>query len=317
LAEARSGNFDAAYSAAERALTNARASENPEKIAWALIVKGILSWRTGNHVEAQTLLESALAIARELDHQFLLGWTHHNLAVNAQVAGDETQATSHYEEAQAIFQELGDPWELADLEGNFALYLEEQGEIARSAQLDRHALKEHWRLGDAWLMQFSLFAAGSRATAIGMCAQAVRLLSAMVQLGRQTGTAVPFGYEEEYGRELDRARECLGEIEFATAWAAGESMSMDAVVAEADDVLAAWGSTGENDRTPAPSHLGLSPREIEVLRLVAAGKSNRQIAEALFISVETVKVHVRSILAKLELESRTAAAAFAIHHQLI
>jgi two-component system NarL family response regulator len=47
---------------------------------------------------------------------------------------------------------------------------------------------------------------------------------------------------------------------------------------------------------------------------VAAGQSNREIAEALFISVPTVKVHVRSILTKLDLDSRTAAAAFAIRN---
>jgi len=52
------------------------------------------------------------------------------------------------------------------------------------------------------------------------------------------------------------------------------------------------------------------------LRLLATGSSNRAIGETLFISVPTVKVHVRSILTKLGLESRTAAAAFAIQNQL-
>ena len=316
LAEARSGNFDAAFSAADEALTNARASENSERIAWALTIKGLLAWRTGSYTEARTLLESALAIARELDDRFLLGWVHHNLGVNAQLSGDMTLGTSHFEEAQEILQELGDPWELADLEGNFAGHLDMTGEIARSAQLERHALKEYWRLGDAWLMQFSLFAAGSHATAIGMCAEAVRLFCAMEQLGRQTGTAVPFGYGEEYGRELDRARECLAEQEFAAAWAAGELMALDAVVAEADDVFAAWGETAANGRVPTPSNYGLSPRELEVLRHVAAGRSNREVAEALYISVPTVKVHVRSIMGKLELNSRTEVAGFAIRHHL-
>jgi DNA-binding CsgD family transcriptional regulator len=166
-------------------------------------------------------------------------------------------------------------------------------------------------------MQFSLWAAGSHATEMGMCAQAARIFSAMAQLRRQTGSAVPFGYEDECDRDLDRARECLGEQEFAAAWAAGESMILDAVVAEADDVFAEWGKAAEHGHAPGPPPYGLSPREVEVLRLIATGMSNRQIAEALFISVETAKVHVRSILAKLDLESRTAAAAFAIQHQLI
>jgi DNA-binding CsgD family transcriptional regulator len=60
----------------------------------------------------------------------------------------------------------------------------------------------------------------------------------------------------------------------------------------------------------------LTPREAEVLCLIATGKSNRDIAEALFISLNTVANHVRNILAKLEVTNRTEAAAYAIRHSL-
>jgi DNA-binding NarL/FixJ family response regulator len=60
----------------------------------------------------------------------------------------------------------------------------------------------------------------------------------------------------------------------------------------------------------------LTPRELEVLRLVARGRSNGQIAAALFISVKTASVHVSNILAKLGVPSRTAAAAWAHEHLL-
>jgi ATP/maltotriose-dependent transcriptional regulator MalT len=62
---------------------------------------------------------------------------------------------------------------------------------------------------------------------------------------------------------------------------------------------------------------GLSPRELEVLRLVAAGKSNREIAAALVISEHTVARHVQNIFAKLRVSSRTAATAFAFEHELV
>jgi DNA-binding NarL/FixJ family response regulator len=61
---------------------------------------------------------------------------------------------------------------------------------------------------------------------------------------------------------------------------------------------------------------GLTPREVEVLRLIAAGKSNRDIADTIFISLNTVANHVRNILAKLEVTNRTEAAAYAIRHDL-
>jgi DNA-binding CsgD family transcriptional regulator len=62
---------------------------------------------------------------------------------------------------------------------------------------------------------------------------------------------------------------------------------------------------------------GLSPRELEVLRLVAGGKSNREIAAELVISEHTVARHVQNIYAKLRLSSRAAATAFAFEHDLV
>jgi NarL family two-component system response regulator LiaR len=61
----------------------------------------------------------------------------------------------------------------------------------------------------------------------------------------------------------------------------------------------------------------LSPREVEVLGVLARGRSNRQIARNLSISEETVKAHVSSILAKLQLADRTQAAIFGLQHGLV
>ena len=62
---------------------------------------------------------------------------------------------------------------------------------------------------------------------------------------------------------------------------------------------------------------GLSERELEVLRLVASGKSNREIGAALVISEHTVARHVQNIYAKLRVSSRAAATAFAFEHELV
>lgn len=72
------------------------------------------------------------------------------------------------------------------------------------------------------------------------------------------------------------------------------------------------------DASASPTRAGgLSPREVEVLRLVATGGSNRDIAEVLVISEHTVARHVQNIFAKLAVGSRTAAAAFAYEHDLV
>jgi DNA-binding CsgD family transcriptional regulator len=67
----------------------------------------------------------------------------------------------------------------------------------------------------------------------------------------------------------------------------------------------------------APDTHGLTPRELEVLRLVAAGQTNRGIAAELVLSERTIERHVSNILAKLRVSSRAAATAYAYEHQLV
>jgi DNA-binding NarL/FixJ family response regulator len=72
-----------------------------------------------------------------------------------------------------------------------------------------------------------------------------------------------------------------------------------------------------NVRAGMPENDSLTGRELEVLRLVARGASNMQIADELVISVNTVKSHLKNILAKLQLENRTQAAAYALKKGLV
>ena len=86
---------------------------------------------------------------------------------------------------------------------------------------------------------------------------------------------------------------------------------------QAARTLALATARGVGEATAPPSGLGaLSARETEVLRLVAAGNTNAQIAAQLFISRKTAEHHVSHILTKLDVANRAEAAAFAMRHGL-
>jgi len=100
----------------------------------------------------------------------------------------------------------------------------------------------------------------------------------------------------------------------------GATMDLDA----ARSIFGQLGATPDLARVEAlistagpKARMGLTGREVEVLSLVAKGKSNREIAAALVISEHTVARHVQNILAKLGVSSRTAAGAFAFEHDLV
>ena len=106
--------------------------------------------------------------------------------------------------------------------------------------------------------------------------------------------------------QRDRAAELL-----RLAHADAAALGMGSVVANIEVQRAALAAA------PARLPAGLSAREAQVLRLVATGKGNRQIAAELFVSPNTVANHVRSILAKTGSANRTEAAAFAMHNALL
>jgi DNA-binding NarL/FixJ family response regulator len=116
------------------------------------------------------------------------------------------------------------------------------------------------------------------------------------------------------------ARRTLGEAAFGAGEASGRALSL----AELIDELVALLEDGEHTLAPAlgaeparQSDSLISPREREVLALVVAGRSNKEIAAALFVSPYTVKAHVSSLLAKLDVDNRAQLATIAMRRGLL
>jgi DNA-binding CsgD family transcriptional regulator len=123
---------------------------------------------------------------------------------------------------------------------------------------------------------------------------------------------IRLGYEQA----VAAVRAALGDEPFRAAWDAGRSLPLAAAVGMAADLRAEPGAAPDRSAAPEPSSR-LSARELEVLRLVAAGHTDREIAAALAISRRTATTHLTHILDKLGLDSRAAAAAEAVRRGLV
>jgi len=141
---------------------------------------------------------------------------------------------------------------------------------------------------------------------------AARLWGAAECIREALGVPIPPAERANYGRLVEIARIYLGKEAFATVWSEGRTMAVGTSLADALFVAP--------QPTPAstlPSHTGLTPREIEVLRLIAIGLTDSQVAEKLFISSRTVNAHLTSIYSKIHVSTRSAATRYAVDHKLV
>jgi non-specific serine/threonine protein kinase len=170
-------------------------------------------------------------------------------------------------------------------------------------------------IGDKWAIAYSLAGWAEAARAVGHREQAVRLCGAAAALRETLGAALPPTEAAQFARVLAALRAALGEGPFVAAWETGRALPLEQAVAEALEVAVALQRADRPADAPAPAEAhGLTPREREVLGLLVAGRSNPEIAEALFVSPRTAQTHVQHILAKLGVHGRAEAVAFAVRH---
>jgi DNA-binding CsgD family transcriptional regulator/tetratricopeptide (TPR) repeat protein len=244
--------------------------------------------------------------------------------------GDPERSSELARETLATQEEAGSPWVLSAI-WPAALALAAEGDLAERARTagDPAAAKEHLAVGEDVLerARAALQRARDKGRQVGPEALAW-LARAEAEYTRVEGRPDParwaaaagaFGYGYLYEEARCRwrlAEALLGEgdrDQAATQARTAHELAGRLGAAPLLEALEGLGRRGRLDLgvQPAPVLDGpaLTPRELEVLRLVAAGRSNGQIAEALFISRKTASVHVSNILGKLGVHTRTEAAA--------
>jgi excisionase family DNA binding protein len=263
----------------EAALASYRGRDEPARTAYALCRLAVLNLDApvADLDRAREQLDEAITIFRGIGHAAGIALAAERLGEAAARGGDLPTAASRYREALALNVATGHPWGIARVfEG-----------LARLAVETGHA------------------------------ETASRLSGAAAAIRDELGLPVPAPQRAAYDAAVARVRAALGPEGFVAAWDGGRSCPMAEVVAEADSLAARVGrSVPPATARAADDASGLSRREREVLALLVEGASDREIAAALSISYRTATNHVASILAKLDVPTRAAAAALAVRRGL-
>jgi DNA-binding NarL/FixJ family response regulator len=146
---------------------------------------------------------------------------------------------------------------------------------------------------------------------------AVRLLGAAAAIHDALGSRQMHGRDARDEELLAPVRTVLGREAFDHAWTEGRELSVAQAVEEAHALAAETIASTVPAVSPAKADHGLTARELDVLRLLVEGKSDREIGEALFIGARTVQTHVANLFAKLGVNARAEAAAVAVRRGLV
>jgi predicted ATPase/DNA-binding CsgD family transcriptional regulator len=316
------GEDERAAVLADEALASVQRLGDTRMTARLLLVMG---WgeirRQGDVGRAEQLLEQALALYRSLEDKGGINMALTWLADAAQFKGDYRRAQALLDETLSLSQQQGNKvgiaWTLCNL-GDIAQY---QGNTLQATGPLRESLALMWELEDQEGIRVCLGALAGVAQTTGQLERAARWCGSVQALFDASDYRISPEKRKHYERTVAATRAQLGEAAFAAAWAAGQSLTAEQAVAEAKHMLmeVEAGDQLRQPELPAPSTkledglaVTLTPRERQVLALIAKGFTNRAIADSLVVAERTAEIHVSNVLSKLGVTSRTQAAAYAV-----
>lgn len=301
------GDLAAASSYAARCRELADQVDDAAIGAYALSVEGMVSLFGGDLSAARTLLSRAADahhatgdVLREVE--ILVGFS-----LACALAGDAPRASEVHRRILAITEPRGESWYRSYSLWVLGIAQWRDGQSERAAELLVESLWLRRQLNDALGSLWCVEGLGLVAASAGELERAAVLLAATSVLFKRMGSP-PATFPDLVSAHEEcrhQVAASVGQSSYDAAAARGEALDLDGAIAYA---------LGE-DRAPAQAHTdpwsALTPRERQVAELLAAGLSNRAIAERLVISPRTAEAHVEHILAKLGLTSRNQVAAWA------
>jgi predicted ATPase/DNA-binding CsgD family transcriptional regulator len=321
--------------------------------AKALFVAGMMSNYQGDHLSAEPLVQESLRLFKELGDKVGKAYALSNAGYVALGRERYQQAITVIEEAADLFLEEGEKWGAAIELGFLAVAWRNQGDHERAKRLAERGLAISREIGERQATTSALYTLAILAKTEGEDERARNLLEEGLKLSAELGNEADvahcleglasivaaegsivraarlWGAEETLLEKLEdavytyvpdralhrsqvAARSELDEAAWTAAWTEGRAMSLEQAVEYTLEQEPA-----PEPAAPEPYLAGLSAREADVLRLVATGLTNAEVAEKLFLSSRTVDWHLSSIYRKLGLHSRTEASRFASEHGLL
>jgi non-specific serine/threonine protein kinase len=214
-----------------------------------------------------------------------------------------------------LCQEHDDHVGIAVSEHNLARVALGEGDLQRAADLFLQSLNTFQAEGHRHGLTDCLLGLAGVAAMGGRPEQAARLFGAGMANRDHDGLPLSPVKRAEAERDLAVVKRTLDPTAFAAAWQNGQALTLEQAIEEARTIDLVGISSGSQFAARAPSPASpLTRREEEVARLIVHGRSNRQIADELFISERTADSHVSHILTKLGFTSRAQIAAWAVEH---
>ena len=310
-------------------LAAARQSGGTETVARALTRVGFLHYLAGELEVSQKLLEESLARTEEVGDALTHATTLLHLGLVAIFQGAYARGLALLEEGylQTQKQVPNQLESLLTLRGGQTLAALAQGQYpqARTLLRESFSLVHQWDYGNHFYLTIGLDMLGCVAAAQELPVWAAICWGASEVLCTAGGFARTPAIQSFVAPWQAQVRAQLGEPAFQTALAEGRTWSVEQAL-EAAEQLPPPGlplptglpvPSAASSRHTASYPAGLTAREVEILRLVAQGLTDAQVAEQLVISPRTVNWHLTSIYGKLGVSSRSAATRFAIEQELL
>jgi len=321
LNAAAAGDLENALPAAERGHELLSSLGEEQFTARGEAVLGVEAYRQGDDQRAGLLLTDALGRFQQLGMDAFAGNALNGLGRLAYQRGDLARATACFDEALRIQRRIDNRWGQIWPLKNLARVALDNRNLTPAAERYAESLALCSEQSDRTGCLGCLRGLADVALAGARHEQAATFLAATQALGEAVGSLPSAEARARFEQAIAQARDGLDPQRFETRWASGRSLTIEQLI-DAGQQLAA------ETRDPAypattgrmgvvPSEARLSPRELEVLRLIAAGHTTAEIAAQLYLSPRTVTTHLTSIYSKLGFNNRAAAARFAVEHHLV